>query len=221
MTTITGAGASSAWSSISSTRPARPPGGMDPSKMKEALFAKVDADGSGSVDKTELQGMLDATVNKSGAAQSSAEDVFSSIDGNGDGSLSADELDQGMKSLMPPPADTVEFAQARGGAQAPQGPPPGPPPSSSASSASASADIDPLDTNEDGTVSAQERAAGKLAEAMNDLLKAVDSDSDSKISSSERDTFSLTKFAELVIKQYAQAAADPSQASGAALSACA
>ena len=54
MTTISGAG-SSAWSSISNLRPARPPSGMDPTKMKEELFAKVDADGSGTVDKTELE----------------------------------------------------------------------------------------------------------------------------------------------------------------------
>lgn len=83
--------------------------------------------------------MLDATVNKSGG-----------------------------KSLMPPPADTLEFAQSRRAACAPQDPPPGLPPTSADSS---SADVDPLDTNEDGTVSAQERAPGELAEAMKDLLK--------------------------------------------------
>ena len=168
MTTISGAG-SSAWSSISNLRPARPPGGMDPTKMKAELFAKVDADGSGTVDKTELQGMLDATVNKSGGTTTSAADVFANIDSDGNGSLSADELDQGMKRLMPPPADTLEFAQSRGAACSPNGPPPGPP--SAASDASSSAATDPLDTNEDGTVSAQEKAAGELAEAMKDLLK--------------------------------------------------
>ncbi len=243
MSTISGIGAS-AWSTMSSTRSAaaRPPGGMDPSKMKEELFAKVDADGSGKVDKTELQGMLDATVNKSGGT-TRAEDVFARADGDGDGNLSADELDAGMKSLMPPPANTLEFAQSRGGAEGPKGPPPGPPPS--ASEASSTGELDPLDTNEDGTVSEQERAAGELAEAMNDLLKAIDGNGDSSISDSERDTFlqmvsaateqvsqttsganadgssdasqdsarngsfDVTEFANMVLRQYAQAAADP------------
>jgi hypothetical protein len=164
----------------------RPPGGMDPSKMKEDLFAKVDADGSGAVDKTELQGMLQAVAGT--GTTSNTADVFSTMDADGNGSLTADELDSGMKSLMPPPADTVAFAQSRSGSEPPQGPPPpgGPPPGASAS---ASDSTDPLDTNGDGTVSAQEKAAGELATAMSQLFDAVDSDGDSTISSSERDTF--------------------------------
>ena len=36
------------------------------------------------------------------------------MDSNSDGSLSSDELDAGMKALMPPPPSTMEFAQSRG-----------------------------------------------------------------------------------------------------------
>ena len=40
-----------------------------PGRMKEQLFAKVDADGSGGVDTTELQGLLDYVASKSGVVE--------------------------------------------------------------------------------------------------------------------------------------------------------
>ncbi|MGJ4748662.1 hypothetical protein ACQV5M_20040, partial [Leptospira sp. SA-E8] len=65
MSSISGiSGASSAWSSMIAMRGNRPPGGMDPAKM----FAKVDSDGSGGVDKTELQTMLDDMSQKTGTS---------------------------------------------------------------------------------------------------------------------------------------------------------
>jgi hypothetical protein len=39
--------------------------------------------------------------------------LFTKMDSNADGSLSSDELDKGMKDLMPPPS-TMDFAQSRG-----------------------------------------------------------------------------------------------------------
>ena len=87
------------------------------------------------------------------------------------------------------------------------GPRPPPPPSGSSSDRSSAATItDPLDTNEDGTVSAQERAAGGLAEAMKTLMKAMGSDGDKQVSSSERDSFvsTMTK----MLKQYEQTTAN-------------
>lgn len=157
MSTISAIGGSAgAWPALGS-----------PGRMKEQLFAKVDAEGSGGVDKTALQGLLDKVASRSGAAAGSAEDLFAGIDSDGDGSVSADELAQGMKSLMPPPSDTVAFAQSRG---AVDGPRPLPPPSGSSSdSSSSTTTTGPLGTNEDGTVSAQERAAGELAEVMKTL----------------------------------------------------
>lgn len=155
MSTISAIGGSAgAWPALGS-----------PGRMKEQLFAKVDAEGSGGVDKTALQGLLDKVASRSGAAAGSAEDLFAGIDS--DGSVSADELDQGMKSLMPPPSDTVAFAQSRGAVDGPRPPPP--PSGSSSDSSSSTTTTDPLNTNEDGTVSAQERAAGELAEVMKTL----------------------------------------------------
>jgi Ca2+-binding EF-hand superfamily protein len=181
-------GASSAWAAASSARA---------DSMKDKMFAKVDADGSGGVNKAELQTMFDKIASKTGSSPGTAEDMLSKMDSDGSGELSKTELDTGMKSLSPKPTDTMAFAQQReqggpGGAGGPKGPPPGPPPaggSGEASETSSSEDIDPLDLNSDGTVSAQEKAAGELKEAMKTLMAAVDSDGDQKISSDEAVNF--------------------------------
>ncbi|WP_374256832.1 hypothetical protein [Aquabacterium sp.] len=195
MSSITGVSSgSSAWSSMGAISSSR-------AQMKEKLFSKVDSDSSGGVDATELQSMLDDIAKHTGTSSStSAADALKSLDSNGDGSLDADELDQGMKSLMPEPPSTMAFAQSRaeGGVQGAGGPPPPPPPpppsddaSSDASSTSSTSatSYDPLDTNQDGTVSAEERAAGEAKEAMQALLKAVDTDGDKQISDSEFSKF--------------------------------
>lgn len=287
MSTISGvSSASSAWSNVSATRSNRPPGGMSPDKM----FAKVDTDGSGGVDKTELQGLLDKVAQKTGVTNSSSTDqLFSKMDSNGDGSLSKDELGKGMKDIMPPPS-TMDFAQSRSdstdsstngkddlfakvdtngdgsvsqaemkslmdimdkmasssgsnstssasatsdtssstsatsssdmfskldsngdgslsktefeagrpqGGHGPQGSGGMPPPPGGAggaggagNSSASSTTYDPLDTNQDGVVSAQERMAGSLStDTVQSLFKSIDTNGDSKISSSESDAF--------------------------------
>ncbi|HEY0953282.1 MAG TPA: XopAW family type III secretion system calcium-binding effector [Roseateles sp.] len=151
------------------------------------MFAKVDSDGSGGVDATELGAMLEHT----GQSGDSAE-LLKQMDGNGDGSLSSDELSQGLRELMPPPSSTLNFAQSRGAANdevdvfgeldadgdgqltraefeagRPSGPPPGgmpPPVASGTGGSAATTEIDPLDLNQDGTVSQIERLAGELKE---------------------------------------------------------
>lgn len=175
MSTIAMVGsASSAWSDLSSSRA---------SAMKEKLFAKVDSDGNGGVDGSELQAMLDKMSERTGQSLGSADELLGKMDSNGDGSLDADELDSGMKSLMPPPSSTMQFAgQRAGGSGGPQGghggPPPGPPPTQatdeegSSTSSSSSASTDPLDLNGDGTVSAQERATAALQQLTQLLREA-------------------------------------------------
>ncbi|MFT7773125.1 XopAW family type III secretion system calcium-binding effector [Roseateles sp.] len=192
MSTISGlGGANRSWDSAQQTRKA---------EHDARMFAKVDSDGSGGVDATELAQML-KQGNATGDADSAA--LLKQMDSDGDGSLSSDELSQGMRDLMPPPASTLDFAQARAGSgdeedgdadsfaaldtdgdgqlsraefeaarpqQGPQGPQGagGPPPAQSggtqATSASSSTSYDPLDTNQDGTVSEIERLAGQLKE---------------------------------------------------------
>lgn len=254
MSTISGVSSTGdAWANMKAQR----------SQMQAKMFAKVDTDSSGGVDKTELQSLLDDVAKKTGVTNSSNTDaLFSKMDANSDGSLSTDELGKGMKDIMPPPS-TMDFAQSRsdtstgssgqddlfakvdadgngsvskdelqrlmdkmatdstastsssdlfakldangdgslsatefeaGRPQNAEGaPPPGGPPPAGGSGGASSTTYDPLDTNEDGTVSAKERLAGSSAtDAVQNLLKAIDSNGDSKISSTESDAF-ITK----------------------------
>lgn len=173
MSTISGVGGvNRSWESGSSRQ----------AEHEARLFTKVDSDGSGGVDATELAAMLAHT----GQSGDSAE-LLKKMDGDGDGSLSQDELSQGMRDLMPPATSTLAFAQQRdvagdedrfatsgddGGGlpsraqfDAGRPPPPAQPAMSAgtiATTSAASADNDPLDTNKDGTVSEIERLAGEL-----------------------------------------------------------
>jgi Ca2+-binding EF-hand superfamily protein len=105
MSTISGvSGSSSAWAAVSAQR----------AQHQAKMFAKVDADGSGGVDQAELSTMLSDIAGKTGSSLGDSKELFSKMDSNSDGSLSSDELDQGMKDLMPPPPSTMEFAQSRG-----------------------------------------------------------------------------------------------------------
>jgi len=269
MTTISSV--SSAWSSASVQRASRPP------PSPERLLSKIDADGSGGVSDTELQGLLDDVAKKTGvSSQTSAADLVKQYDANGDGSLNADELGKTMQSVLPPPPSTMAFAQSRsgdsssaatgqagddlfgkvdsdgdgavsptelqalleamsggtasktgvssdqvfsqldadgdgslseaefdagrpsdaagdaGGMQA-MGMPPPPGGPSGAGGSSSAASYDPLDTNEDGVVSAAERSAGSTSSVAQDaitaLFNAIDTDGDASISTSESQAF--------------------------------
>lgn len=243
------------------------------SQMQAKMFNKVDADGSGGVDQTELQALFTDISQKTGAVLDAAEQ-FSAMDSNADGSLSSDELAQGMQSRMPPPPSTMEFAQSRstnvqsgdlftkvdsnsdgsvdeaemtaftdmmkadtgrdspasfstldadgdgsltqdefdagrpsgppggaGGTQGAGGPPPagapggpGGPGGPKGAESSSSVSYDPLDTNEDGTVSELERLAG----ALKDFVSA--SESDGSTTSVDEN---LLKLAQMVYEQIA------------------
>lgn len=152
MSTISGISSASSWSSTQASSTARRPERPDPDKM----FARIDANGSGEVDKTELNSMLDDMATRTGkTGKLSADELLAKADANGDGSLDKTELEQGMKSLMPAPASTLAFAQARGASGGPGGPPP---PSDGETSDDST--LDPQDTNQDGVVTELERAAG-------------------------------------------------------------
>lgn len=74
------------------------------SRMQAKMLAKADTDKSGGVDKTELQGVLDDIAEKTGvAATGDTDELFGKMDADGDGSLSGEELAEGMKGLMPKP----------------------------------------------------------------------------------------------------------------------
>ncbi|MGJ7488412.1 XopAW family type III secretion system calcium-binding effector [Variovorax sp. LT2P21] len=74
------------------------------SQMQAKMLAKADTDKSGGVDKTELQGVLDNIAEKTGvAATGDTAELFGKMDADGDGSVSGEELAEGMKDLMPKP----------------------------------------------------------------------------------------------------------------------
>jgi Ca2+-binding EF-hand superfamily protein len=161
------------------------------SSGQDDLFAKVDTDGNGSVSKDELQSLMDKMATNSDtstpATATSSSDLFAKLDANGDDSLSATEFEAGR------PQNNSETQASHGNQNAEGAPPPGGPPPAGGSGGASSTTYDPLDTNEDGTVSAKERLAGSSStDAVQTLLKAIDSNGDSKISSTESDAF-ITK----------------------------
>ncbi|RFO98910.1 calcium-binding protein [Rhodoferax lacus] len=265
MSTISAVSSSgNAWAALNTQR----------SQHQARMFAKVDTDGSGGVDQTELSTMLSDVSTKTRTNLGDSKELFTKMDSNADGSLSSDELGQGMKALMPPPS-TMDFAQSRGAGgeddlfskvdsnsdglldatevkaladkiksdtgedvsdkfsqldtdgdakltkaefdagkpqasdassstqasaarSGPSGPPPagGPGGAGRAGGASSSTTYDPLDINQDGTVSEMERLAGALKE----LAQTTQTDSSGNSSSSE--------VAKLAQKLYEQISAD-------------
>lgn len=155
------------------------------------LFGKVDSDGDSAVSKTELQALLEAmsggTASQTGV---SSDDVFSQLDTNGDGSLMQAEFDAGRSSGAGGDAGGM---QAMGGMPPPPGGPGGPGRAGAATGSSSATSYDPLDTNEDGVVSAAERLAGGTSteeqDAITALFNAIDTDGDASISASESKAF--------------------------------
>ena len=175
MSSLSGvSGASSPWSSM---------GGSSVSRQ-ERMFAKIDSNGDGSVDKAELQTAFDAIAQKTGGTAKSADALFGKFDTNGDGKLSASELDAGMKSLRSKPTSTVGMAGA-------QGKPAAGGPAGGGSSGATSASTDPLDTNGDGVVSALERAAGDLKAMLASLASAMQPSADSVQAGAAQSALSL------------------------------
>lgn len=73
-------------------------------QMAEKLFAKLDRDGQGFIEKTDLQQALDSLRGgDSGTATSGASDgvdeLFSTLDGNSDGKVTKDEFSSALKKV--------------------------------------------------------------------------------------------------------------------------
>lgn len=217
MTSISGMGPS--WTSANTTSTSQ---AQRHAQRQEHLFQKADADGSGDVNATELQTMLSKVAEKSGVSlDKDAATLLSESDTDGNGSLSSDELGKAMETLLPP-RNTVDFAQSRS-AQADQGPegmdgPPPPPPGGGGppdgvggaggasatghTSDSTSQTYDELDTNQDGTVSLQERLAGDTdASALQTLLDQADANADGVLDKAE-----VSQLIQQLTEQYTQVA---------------
>ena len=131
---------------------------------EDDLFSEVDGNGDGTVDSDELAALQE----KMGIEDDGAMDR---LDTNEDGSLSAEEF----AAARPQAEQGAPAGQGMGGPGGPGGSGPGGGAGGSGSTGSTSSTTyDPLDTNQDGVVSAQERAVGELKEAMQKLLEAAD-----------------------------------------------
>lgn len=173
--------------------PTRPPGG---GRLAERLLSQFDTDNSGSVDSTELQKLLSDVSQKTGISTSSstASDLLSASDSNGDGSLSASELGEALKSVLPPPPSTMDFVQSRSNSGNSSG-------NSSTTTATGQAGDDlfsQLDTHGDSSVSQDELQSlldqmaadqGNSSSALNasDVISQLDTNGDGSLSASELD----------------------------------
>jgi len=159
-------GSSQAWAALSAQR----------SQQQAKMFAKVDTDGSGSVDASELGKLLTKVSEKTGTSVGDASEVLKTMDSDGDGALSSDELQEGMRELFPPPS-TMAFAQSR---------------SSSAEGQEGDDLFSKIDTDGSGTLSEDELSA--LTERMQADGKGGDAPSFSKLDTDGDGSLSQAEF---------------------------
>jgi hypothetical protein len=108
-------------------------------QMREQMFKKLDADGSGGIDETEFATGSPGGPSGSGGMDSGiASALFTSFDTDSDGSLTQDELETGFQKLSSSMRSVLIGTQEAGGTQGgpggaggPDGPPPPPPPQDS------------------------------------------------------------------------------------------
>jgi len=185
----------------------------------EDLFGGADSDGDGSLSASELGTAMQSVLppppstmafaqSRSATGSQSADDseMFAKLDTDGDGSLSQAEFEAGRP-------DSTQNTEGTGGPQAMGGMRPPPPPAGGVSSSDSSSETtDPLDTNNDGVVSAAERAAAAETDPLQALMETLDADQDGQISETEVDSFvqQLTAQLEAAAKEYAQTASGTS-----------
>ncbi|MBB1076848.1 EF-hand domain-containing protein [Rhodoferax sp. 4810] len=164
---------------------------------EDDLFAKVDANADGSVDEAEMTAFTEKMKADTGMDSAVS---FATLDTDSDGKLTQTEFEAGE----PGATEGTQTASAASGPRGAGGPPP-----AGGAGASDSSSYDPLDTNQDGTVSELERLAGALKE----FVSSAD-ESGSSSSASDR-ILALAK------QIYEQIASGVTSSSGSTLSATA
>jgi Ca2+-binding EF-hand superfamily protein len=114
----------------------------------QSLFGKIDTNADGSLDKAEINAFVQSMSDTTGNSPT-AEDLISKLDADGNGQISQKEFDAGRPE-GPSPHGT-------GGHHGHMGMP------DNGEDTGSSSDLDPLDTNGDGVVDAQEAAAAGLS----------------------------------------------------------
>lgn len=150
-------------------------GGQPPSQGSDPVsqaFAAIDADGSGSISQDEME----TYVQGIGGTEEQADTLFASLGGGEESGISQDA-----------------FAQAAEAGRPPRGPH-GPPPSGGAHGGGGAEQVfDALDTNQDGTVSADELAV-MFANNTNgsngsDVFSSADGNGDGSVTKDEFSSF--------------------------------
>jgi hypothetical protein len=73
----------------------------DKAALQEKLFGKLDVNGDGGVDESELNDFLSYAASATGSTSATrSADLFKTIDSDGDGSISKTEMADGAKSLF-------------------------------------------------------------------------------------------------------------------------
>ena len=134
-------------------------GSMAPQQMsamrgqRENPFDKVDSNGDGAIDETEFSAFAVEMSEKTGQSMD-ADQKMSEIDTDGDGLLSQEEFKAGRPEGPPPGMmNMMGGMRGDGGMQAPPG-------MLGQSETDSLSSIDPLDTNGDGIVDAEEAKSG-------------------------------------------------------------
>lgn len=161
--------------------------------VTSSLMESGDADGDGQLTTSEISTALAANAPEEakgpGLEDDMASKIMEALDSDGDGSLSSSEISTAISNA----------ASKSSSSQAMRGPPPGPPPSGGPGGGAGAAEgtsgssgvFESLDTNQDGTVSAEELAAANSSDsadvtsAASDLIKSADQDADGSLSGGE------------------------------------
>lgn len=150
------------------------------SSRVEQAFSKLDTGNKGYLDKTDLEQVAskvaaDKPANAAKPAPS-VDELLKTLDPNGDGKVTKQEFADGLKSLAS--QDQVKTGQPPPGAKGQSAGAP-PAPSSGASPVSTTKTYDAADTNQDGTVSEQERTAYQETPAYQSANPNVQTEQDS------------------------------------------
>lgn len=153
-----------------------------PHRGRPPQFSKLDSDGSGGLDKTELKAMMDKRPGKTeSSAEVDIDAMFSKLDSDGDGGITESELKAGAKAQKDSDNSGASMSQMGMSTQAfagMMGPPPmGPPDKVS----------DDEDSDENTTVSSTDSSAS--TNKLQQLLEALDTDKSGDIGSSEIKAF--------------------------------
>lgn len=177
MTNGIGAAGGCSQAAMTMMRPQAP----DAAKQSQQLLAKLDTNGDGGIDKTELKSFMDFVGKATSTEGAESDTLFKSLDADNDGAVSADELTSNGKALFDQLREQLMSARASAGSEAPQRRDP-------------QGMFAKIDGNGDGSIDKSElntfftQRAEEGGSSVDDILARDDADSDGAISATEFET---------------------------------